>query len=49
MRWMIFEMTPEEEGKLKSYFQERLIQENGQWKLPYRRVVRWAVLWWEKE
>ena len=49
MRWMIYEMTPEEEAKLRGHLQKHLIQEDGHWKLPYRRVVRWAVLWWEKD
>jgi len=49
VRWMIYEMTSTEEKRLRRYLGHHLIRENGRWKLPYRRVVRWAVLWWDKE
>ncbi len=49
MRWMLHEMTPEEEILLRGHLQMTLIKENGYWKLPYRRTVRWAVLWWDIE
>jgi SAM-dependent methyltransferase len=48
LRWMIFEMTTAEEELLRRHLSKCLVRENGHWKLPYRRVVRWAVLWWEK-
>lgn len=49
VRWMVYEMTQDEEGRLRSWLRDHLIRENGRWKLPYRQVVRWAVLWWEKD
>jgi SAM-dependent methyltransferase len=49
LRWMVHEMTPEEEAKLRRYLDDTLIPEGGRWKMPCRRPVRWAVLWWEKE
>ena len=49
MRWMIHKITPEEEERLRCHLRARLVRENGHWKLPYRQIVRWAVLWWEKE
>jgi SAM-dependent methyltransferase len=49
MRWMIYEMTPEEEGRLRAHLEGCLVREGDRWKLPYRRVVRWAVLWWDKD
>jgi len=48
MSWMIHGMTPEEEDRLRRYLRQNLVEHNGRWKLPYQRIVRWAVLWWEK-
>ncbi|MDR3566571.1 MAG: class I SAM-dependent methyltransferase [Syntrophobacteraceae bacterium] len=47
MRWMIHEMTPMEEDRLRSHLSKSLVRENGAWKMPYQLVVRWAVLWWD--
>lgn len=49
MRWMIYDMTAEEETRLRDYLPNYLLQMNGRWQLPQPRVVRWAVLWWEKD
>ncbi|MEN6486057.1 MAG: hypothetical protein ABFD98_14370, partial [Syntrophobacteraceae bacterium] len=49
VRWMVEGMTPEEEGMLREFLTGYLVSEGGSWKLPDRRPVRWAVLWWEKE
>lgn len=49
MRWMIHEMTLLEEERLRVYLKRTLVRENDRWRLPYRRVVRWAVLWWNME
>jgi SAM-dependent methyltransferase len=49
MRWMVHDMTTEEEIKLRNYLSEHLVMENGRWKMPGRRTVRWAVIWWDKE
>ncbi len=49
MRWMIPEMTPQEEESLRTHLERSLVRANGCWRLPYSRVVRWAVLWWEKD
>jgi SAM-dependent methyltransferase len=48
LRWMVHDITESEEKKLEDYLSRILVQEDGRLKLPYRRVVRWAVLWWEK-
>jgi FkbM family methyltransferase len=48
LRWMLFEMTPEEEEKLKAHLEKDFVRENGRWKLTHRKVTRWAVLWWDK-
>lgn len=47
MRWMIREITPEEEEKLRVHLTATLIREGDRWKLPYENVVRWAVVWWD--
>jgi SAM-dependent methyltransferase len=47
MRWMIHEMTPTEEERLRCHLARSLVRENSGWRMPYRQVVRWAVLWWE--
>jgi hypothetical protein len=48
-RWMFYNMTSEEEEKVKLYLDRHLIYQNGQWQLPYERKCRWAVMWWTKE
>jgi SAM-dependent methyltransferase len=48
MRWMIHEMTPEEEVRLKAHLEKTLVRVNGGWQMPYRHLVRWAVMWWDK-
>jgi SAM-dependent methyltransferase len=49
LRWMVHEVTAEEESRLRRYLADTLVPEGGRWKMPCRRPVRWAVLWWEKE
>ena len=51
MRWMLQGMTAAEEDRLRNYLTRTLVREreNGHWKLPYRKAVRWAVVWWDKE
>ncbi len=49
LRWMIHDMTLEEEGKLKDFLSKTLVKRNGRFTLPYERITRWAVLWWEKD
>ncbi|WP_054694029.1 hypothetical protein [Desulfosarcina cetonica] len=46
MRWMLQGMTPDEEDRLRTYLARTLVRENGRWKLPYQRIVRWAVIGW---
>lgn len=48
-QWMIEDMTPDEKAMLTRHLQSTLIPDAKGWKLPYSRVVRWAVIWWEKE
>jgi SAM-dependent methyltransferase len=49
MRWMVHDMTAEEEEKLRAYLADMLVREGDAWKMPGRPPVRWAVLWWEKQ
>ena len=49
MRWMVDPLTSGEEERLRDFLHHALVARDGRWKLPYRRKVRWAVLWWEKE
>lgn len=49
MRWMVHDMTAEEEAKLRCYLSDTLIPEGDRWKMPCLKTVRWAVLWWEKD
>jgi FkbM family methyltransferase len=47
MRWMIQEMTPREEEKLRVHLTGTLVREGDRLKLPYSKIVRWAVIWWD--
>jgi hypothetical protein len=49
MRWMFDELNPYEEEKLFAYFKERMVFQSGSWRISYDKVIRWAVMWWEKE
>ncbi|MDR3570110.1 MAG: class I SAM-dependent methyltransferase [Syntrophobacteraceae bacterium] len=49
MRWMIYEMTPKEEENIRNYLRGCLVQEEGRWRLPYPRIERWAVIWWNRK
>jgi hypothetical protein len=48
LRWMLGNMTTEEEERLKGYLDEHLIYDAGRWQMDYSNPIRWAVLWWEK-
>lgn len=49
MRWMLDEMTPEEENRLRDYLAAELVTHEGGWRLSAPKVVRWAVISWQKE
>lgn len=49
IRWMLGNMTIEEEERLNDYLGKHLIYDAGRWMMDYYNTVRWAVLWWEKE
>ena len=47
MRWMLDNMTHEEEEKLRKYLKKHLAQDDRGWRMDYSRAVRWAVIWWD--
>ena len=47
--WMLGEMTPEEERKLRRYFENHLVRTGDGYALDYRHLVRWAILSWNKD
>jgi ubiquinone/menaquinone biosynthesis C-methylase UbiE len=49
--WMVDEMTPAEEKKARAYVESHLVNEGEvvpMWRMDYDRVVRWAVMWWDR-
>jgi SAM-dependent methyltransferase len=46
-RWMIPDMTAEEEDRLLKYFKSILIFKKDRWVIPDAPPVRWAVICWE--
>ncbi|MFH1135803.1 MAG: class I SAM-dependent methyltransferase [Pseudomonadota bacterium] len=49
LNWMFHGMTGEEEDRLRRHLASTLVRKDGLLELPYRRIVRWAVIWWDKE
>ncbi|MDI9571073.1 MAG: class I SAM-dependent methyltransferase [Pseudomonadota bacterium] len=49
VRWMFGDLTSQEEDRIYAYFREHLAYHSGFWRLLPAHVVRWAVIWWEKE
>lgn len=43
------EISTQEEEKLYSYLRHSLVLKDGRWKLNPVRVIRWAVIWWDKK
>jgi hypothetical protein len=49
--WMVEDMTVEEGKKARAYVESHLVQDGEvipMWRMDYDRVVRWAVMWWDK-
>lgn len=49
MRWMFHGMNEAEEDRLRVHLAATLVPGAHGLRLPYRRVVRWAVMWWDKD
>ena len=45
-RWMIEDMTHEEESRLRHYLEKHLVRSGAGWTLSRRHPVRWAVISW---
>ncbi len=48
-RWMLEEMTNEEEERLRNHLAKYLVKSGNDWTLSYRHTVRWAVIWWRRQ
>ena len=48
LKWMLRETTEAERELLLQYLRRVLVGHEGGWRLPEPRVIRWAVIWWEK-
>ena len=47
--WMLNEITKKEEERLAQFLKEHLVESGSKWTLDYKKEVKWAVIWWEKE
>jgi len=48
LKWMLHEMTINEEYKLDLYLQENMIIKDGKNIFDYKKTFKWAVIWWDK-
>lgn len=46
-RWMVHDMTADEEDKLRRFFKDNLVRQGDQWLLPRKDPVCWAVISWD--
>ncbi len=49
VRWMFGELDSAEEERLRAYVRENLVIREGCWSFCYDTMIRWAVIWWQKE
>jgi SAM-dependent methyltransferase len=47
-RWMIDDMTADEEARLRIYLEGHFVKKEGGWALSYHHEVRWAIISWSK-
>ncbi|MBU0968386.1 MAG: methyltransferase domain-containing protein [Proteobacteria bacterium] len=47
-RWMIDDMTADEEARLRIYLKGHLVKKKEGWTLSYHHEVRWAIISWSK-
>lgn len=47
-RWMIDDMTADEEARLRIYLAGHLVKKEKGWALSYQHEVRWAIISWSK-
>jgi len=49
-RWMLGELSPEEEARLAAHLNERLVPDGrGGWRMDNPHYPCWAVIWWDKQ
>ncbi len=48
IRWMVYDMSQEEETRLRDYLQQTLVVTEDGLSMPDEHPVRWAVLYWDK-
>ena len=48
-RWMLQDMTSDEEVRLDAFMRAHLVERNGKWQKDYAKNYKWAVIWWNKE
>jgi SAM-dependent methyltransferase len=49
LKWMLHDVTPDEEQRLESYLVKNMELKDGKKVLDYRKAFKWAVIWWDKE
>jgi len=49
MKWMLNEMTLNEEYRLDQYLRQNMIVKDGKSLIEYKKAFKWAVIWWNKE
>jgi SAM-dependent methyltransferase len=49
LKWMLHDMTPEEEQKLTEYLSRNMVMKDGRKVFDYHKAFKWAVIWWVKE
>ena len=49
LRWMLQDMTPDEEVRLYAFMREHFVEKDGKWQKDYDKNHKWAVIWWNKE
>ncbi|MBN1626666.1 MAG: methyltransferase domain-containing protein [Deltaproteobacteria bacterium] len=48
-KWMLNEMTLEEEYNLDQYLRKNMIIKGGKSVIEYKKSFKWAVIWWDQE
>jgi SAM-dependent methyltransferase len=49
LKWMLHDITPDEEQRLESYLIKHMAMIDGKKVFDYHKAFKWAVIWWSKE
>jgi SAM-dependent methyltransferase len=49
LKWMLPEMTDDEGHALNLYLQDNMVMKDGKRIFDYKKIFKWAVIWWDKE